>query len=103
MARVQGLTLAGVRLAALGRLNRIMRGDADWRAIPIKNAAPDKPQTANALMTAIGTRGVPVIRNITKPAPALMNKARARPATANIKNVVLHAKDMIIPLFRRVM
>ena len=96
-ARVRGLTLAGVRRVALGRLNRIMRRGADWRAIPIKNAAPDKPPAANALMTAIGTRGVLVIRNITKPAPALMNKAKVKLATANIKNVATPATDMIIP------
>ena len=48
-------------------------------------------------MTAIGTRGVPVIRNITKPAPVLMNKAKAKPATANIPSAATLAPDMIIP------
>ena len=48
-------------------------------------------------MTAIGTRGVLVIRNITKPAPALTNKAKGQPATANIKNVATPAPGTIIP------
>ena len=48
-------------------------------------------------MTAIGTRGVLVIRNITKPAPVLMNKAKVRLATANIKNVATPAMGTIIP------
>ena len=94
---VRGLTLAGVRRAALGRLNRIMRRGADWRAIPIKNAAPDKPPAANALMTAIGTRGVSAIRNITRPVAARMSKAKAHHAAANIKNVAKSAAAMITP------
>ena len=48
-------------------------------------------------MTAIGTPAANVAPNITKPAPALTNKARARPATANIKNVATPAPGTIIP------
>ena len=63
----------------------------------MKFVGPIKTSAANALMTAIGIRGVLVVQNTTKPAPVLMNKAKAKPATANIPSVATLAPDMIIP------
>ena len=57
---------------------------------------PTKTSAANALMTAIGIRAVLAVQNTTKPAPALMNKAKAKPVTANIPSVATLAPDMII-------
>ena len=51
---------------------------------------------ALALMIAIGIANAAAPRIMIKPAPELMNKARATPARANIKNVAIYAPAMII-------
>ena len=52
---------------------------------------------ALALMIAIGIANAAVPRIMIKLAPEPMNKARGRPARANIKNVATYAPAMITP------
>lgn len=56
-------------------------------------------------MTAIGIAHAAAPRLMIKPALALMNKAKATPAMANIKNVAIYAPAMITPriIFHRAM
>ena len=82
----------------------LLRNFVNKLVIPTRLVPMEAPLPLIALMSVLIIPIVNVLPNIIKFAIRLSeNKVSELLVTANIKNVVLHAKDMIIPLFRRVM
>ena len=82
----------------------LLRNFVNKPVIPTRLVPMEAPLPLIALMTVLIIPIENVLPNIIKFVIRLLeNKVLGILAAANIKNVVLHAKDTIIPLFHRVM